>query len=324
MRNAGQARGLLEAHAAAVDAAYRRSDGARWDVTATAFSAAVARSVAKRFEGAGAGPSRDAVDSFIAGLHAEDLALACACAAGHGGAWDHFVLTFRPELYRAARAIAGEAAARELADSLYADLFGLTTADGVRRSLFRYFHGRAKLSTWLRSVLAQRHVDMVRAARRLTSLDDDDGAGVEPAAQTPAIEPDTAARMRIAAACVSEALAGLDAPSRLRLAYYYVHGLTLAEAGRLFGEHEATASRKLERARAALKTAIVTGLAVRGVRVEDVESWGDVATQAWDAALAEALGVDAPGPPEPPAGAAAHGAEPQGSAGPSFKGKRTP
>jgi RNA polymerase sigma-70 factor (ECF subfamily) len=323
VQGAGEAGRNLEAHAAAVDAAYGRSDAARWDVSLAAFSEAVARSVAKRFGDASAGRSRAAVDTFIASLHAEDLALACACAAGHGAAWDHFVLTYRPEMYRAARAIAGESVARELADSLYAELFGLTGTDGSRRSLLTYYHGRSRLGTWLRSVLAQRHVDGIRAARRLTSLDDPDGGTPEPVATAAAVEPDAAARMRVAATCISVALAGLDAPSRLRLAYYYVHGLTLAEAGRLFGEHEATASRKLEKARTALRGLIETALAARGVRVEDVDSWGDVATQAWDAALAEALGVAAPGAAGP-AGATAERAGPQGSARPSFKGKRTP
>jgi hypothetical protein len=127
----------------------------------------------------------------------------------------------------------------------------------------------------------------------------------------------------VAATCVSVALAGLDAPSRLRLAYYYVHGLTLAEAGRLFGEHEATASRKLEKARTALRRLIETALSERGVRVEDVESWGDVARQAWDAALAEALSVAAPGAADP-AGATTERAGAQAPARPSFKGERTP
>jgi RNA polymerase sigma-70 factor (ECF subfamily) len=324
---AGHAGPMLEAHAAAVDAAYQRSSGARWEVTAEVFAAAVAAAVRKRFggavEGAGAEPARGTVQAFIASLHVDDLALACACAAGHAAAWDHFVLTYRPELYRAARAIAGESEARELADSLYAELFGLPGADGARRSLLTYYHGRSKLGTWLRSVLSQRHVDGIRAARRLTSLDDPDDRKPEPVAPSFAVEPDAADRMRIAATCVSEALAGLDAGSRLRLAYYYVHGLTLAEAGRLFGEHEATASRKLEKARTALRGRIETSLAARGVRVADVESWGDVATRAWDAALADALGVGAPGGPDlSPEVAGA--ADPQGAAQPSFKGKRTP
>jgi RNA polymerase sigma factor (sigma-70 family) len=324
---AGQAGRVLTVHAAAVEAAYRRSGGARWDVSAARFGEAVARSVAKRFGGAGGGkgivePARDAVEAFVAGLHAEDLALACACADGHGGAWDHFVLTYRPELYRAARAIAGESDARELADSLYAELYGLSNADGQRRSLLSYYHGRSRLGTWLRSVLAQRHVDAVRARRRLTSLDDPDQGTPEPVAPV-AVEPDMAERLRVAAACVSTALADLDGPSRLRLAYYYVHGLTLAQAGRLFGEHEATASRKLEKARAALRTLIESSLAAHGMRAADVDSWADVATQAWDAALADALAVGAPvAGAAPPTAAATE--EAQGTARLSFKGKRTP
>lgn len=313
---------LPDAHRPAVEAAYRRGHGERWEVSPATFAAAVATSVRKRFAD-GSASSAAAVDAYIDSLHAEDLALACACAAGHGAAWDHFVLTYRPELYRAARAIAGEAAARELADSLYADLYGLSSADGQRRSLLVYYHGRSRLGTWLRSVLSQRHVDGIRAGRRLTSLDDPDESTPEPVATSAGAEPDAAARMRVAATCVSVALAGLDAASRLRLAYYYVHGLTLAEAGRLFGEHEATASRKLDKARTALRRLIEASLSERGVRVEDVESWGDVATQAWDAALAEALGVDAPGS-SGPAGTAAGRARPQASARPSFKGKRTP
>ena len=45
--------------------------------------------------------------------------------------------------------------------------------DGARQSLFRYFHGRSKLSTWLRAVLAQRHIDRLRAGRKLDPLPDD-------------------------------------------------------------------------------------------------------------------------------------------------------
>ena len=87
-------------------------------------------------------------------------------AQGHEAAWEHFVREHRPLLYRAGTAIAGEFG-RELADSLYAELFGLRERDGNRQSLFRYFHGRSSLGTWLRSVLAQRYVDEVRSRRRL-------------------------------------------------------------------------------------------------------------------------------------------------------------
>jgi len=56
--------------------------------------------------------------------------------------------------------------AQELADSLFAELYGLVDGKRGERSLFRYFHGRSSLKTWLRAVLAQRHVDRLRESRR--------------------------------------------------------------------------------------------------------------------------------------------------------------
>ncbi len=289
--------------AAAIDELFAQSEAGRWGVTRERFAEAVCRAAAKIAPEGGA-----AASAAVASLHARDLALALACADGHDAAWEHFVLTYRPELYRAARAMTDEATGRELADSLYADLFGLGGRDGRGQSLFRYYHGRAKLSTWLRSVLAQRHVDVVRARKRLTTIDDPDHP-VE--TRLPAQAPADAARaqaMRAAAVAVTAALAALEGADRVRLAYYYVHGLTLAQAGRLFGESEATASRKLERIRRQLQTAIGAALAPHGVEPADVTDWADVARSAWDGALAEALGVPAP----------------QETGPPSFKGKRTP
>lgn len=287
------------ASAPAVDRLFGRAEAARWGLTRDAFADAVHRSVAKRFADVTA-PAQAAIDAFVDTLHAEDLALACACQAGTTDAWDHFVRAFRPELYRAARAMADEATAREIADSLYADLFGLSEKDGARASLFRYYHGRAKLSTWLRSVLAQRRVDLARAERRTTSIDDPDTPADRVLPAAPAADAGRGQAMRLAAAAVTAAVAALDPPDRLRLAYYYVHELTLAQIGRLVGEHEATVSRKLDRTRRGLRASIETRLQASGVAVQDIESWTDVAKSAWDAALADALGVASQDSPVPP------------------------
>ena len=83
----------------------------------------------------------------------------------------------RPLLYRAADALDPGGGARDLADSLYADLFGIGDHAGERQSLFRYFHGRSSLTTWLRAVLAQRHVDRLRTHRRLDALPEEESAG---------------------------------------------------------------------------------------------------------------------------------------------------
>ena len=79
----------------------------------------------------------------------------------------------RPALYAAARAIARPDDGRDLADSLYAQLFGVDAKGQQRRSLLDYYHGRARLSTWLRTVLAQRHIDAVRQRARTVPLDED-------------------------------------------------------------------------------------------------------------------------------------------------------
>src|SRR5436853_401033 len=50
---------------------------------------------------------------------------------------------------------------------------------GERQSLFRYFHGRSSLATWLRAVLSQRLVDRIRQNSRLDPLLDDDGVPLD-------------------------------------------------------------------------------------------------------------------------------------------------
>ena len=52
------------------------------------------------------------------------------------------------------------------------------------------------------------------------------------------------------------AIAALEPRDRLRLRCYYTQELTLAAIGKLFGEHEATASRQLARVRKDLRQAV--------------------------------------------------------------------
>jgi RNA polymerase sigma-70 factor (ECF subfamily) len=143
----------------------------------------------------------------------------------------------------------------DLADSLYADLFGLDTRDGERRSLFRYFHGRSRLGTWLRAVLAQRVVDQARSARRLRPLPDEGS----PEAIVSTEAPPDPERARLAAAmreALDAAVAALEPDDRLRLACYYAKRLRMVQIGRVTGESEATVSRQLARTRRAVRESI--------------------------------------------------------------------
>jgi RNA polymerase sigma factor (sigma-70 family) len=231
-----------------------RTDGSRWGVTPRDFADSLAASATGRFPDRE--PAANELERFCESLHLTDLALATACANGHEDAWDHFVREHRPVLYRSADAIDPAGGARDLADSLYADLYGLDDRHGSRRSLFRYYHGRSALATWLRAVLAQRYVDALRAQRRVEPLAEADCERPLPPSMSSVTDSDCLRLLPLVTAALTRAISRLSARDRLRLAFYYAQGLKLAEIGRLVGEHEATVSRQLARTRRALRHAI--------------------------------------------------------------------
>jgi RNA polymerase sigma-70 factor (ECF subfamily) len=242
-----------------VERLYLQSKAGRWHVSKARLAEALELSARHAF--AGRDPQREELERYLNGLHLEDLALACACAAGDDGAWDHFVLEQRPHLYRAADALDHSGAARDLADALYAELFGLRQRDGERQSLFRYFHGRSSLTTWLRAILAQRFVDRTRTNRRLATLPDEESADALAAPSRPA-DPDWYRFLLLIRQVLGRALDALPARDRLRLACYYAQELTLAQTGRMLGEHEATSSRSLARTRKTIREEVERQLRV--------------------------------------------------------------
>jgi RNA polymerase sigma factor (sigma-70 family) len=237
-----------------LDRAFKRSNAPRWNLGRDSFARALERSIASRFATEVKTPA--VVADYVNSLNLEELALACACAEGQVSAWAYFIECHRPGLRAAARVIAGDSAGAELADSIYAELYGLEERDGRRRSLFDYFHGRSRLSTWLRSILSQRNVDRARAAKRLQSLDDDAHPVADPRPASPPADPDRARFARLAQEALAAAIRALEPADRLRLSSYYLQRLTLAQIGRLMGEHEATASRKLDRIRRGLRAGV--------------------------------------------------------------------
>jgi RNA polymerase sigma factor (sigma-70 family) len=234
---------------------HRAANARRWGLSASLWQAALERSVAHAAVARDAG----AIEKYVGGLHLEDLALAAACVEGLEPAWEHFIARYRPVLLRAADAIDPSGGARELADALYGELYGLADATGTRKSLLRYFHGRSSLGTWLRTVLAQRHVDRLRSQRRTEPLSETsfEPTYAEPA-ETPAERTGFVALMRRA---VGRAVAGLAPRDRLRLSCYYAQNLTLNQIGRALGEHEATVSRHLARTRQAIRQEVERQLA---------------------------------------------------------------
>lgn len=265
-----------------------------WGVTGERFASALDTSARKYF--GEHGPAAHEIERYLQSLHLADLAVACACADGSEPAWDHFIREYRPVLYRAADALDAGGGARELADSLYGELFGLTLREGVRRSHFDYYHGRSSLGTWLRAVLSQRFVDRVRGARRTEPLPDDDAPR---AMAAPAPEPTDARWARaldLVRAALMAAVAVLAPRDRLRLSCYYAQSMTLAQIGRLLNEHEATVSRHLTRSRKTLRQGVEAHLRDhnRMADGEIAECLSAVAANPGTLDLADLLGSDEP------------------------------
>jgi RNA polymerase sigma-70 factor (ECF subfamily) len=190
----------------------------------------------------GTSPTRQQQASFFRGLKLADLVLAQACAQGNERAWKHFMSVYRQPLERAAIAITGSGSlGQELADQLYGELYGMTERNGERRCPLESYKGRGSLIGWLRTTLAQRHVDHHRRTHREEPLEEFDKPAPNP-------EPGkTEGELSVLGNAIKGALTARPAEERFLLASYYLDERTLLQIAQVLHVHEATVSRKLKR-----------------------------------------------------------------------------
>ncbi len=210
---------------------------------------------------------------FVDALHADDLCLIVACERGDQNAWSDLVKRYEATVRAAARSAASnEDAAEDLAQSIWAELHGLRTrADGRPAGKLAYYSGRGSLGGWLRAVVGQLAVDQHRKMARLVQTEEDadfDRLAHETRERHDdafslshvAADPEHALSERSAANDVEQALAeamrGLEPEDRLLVKLYYFDGLKLREAGAVLGVHEATASRRLTRIQADVRSRV--------------------------------------------------------------------
>jgi RNA polymerase sigma-70 factor, ECF subfamily len=228
---------------------YRDSGAGQFEIDQDGLTEVLAGVIQKNDCAKGEAGARD----FLTLIRLEELVLARACAAGNDRAWVVFLTRYRATLYESAYKIAREeSAARELADSLYAELYGLSEKGQQRASKLLYYQGRGSLQGWLRTVLAREYVNRYRGTRRETSLD----AAVEDGQQFKAREADPAATDPRVETAASAELAALEPEERFLLAAYYLDHRTLADIAKLQRVHESTISRKLERVTSGLRKRI--------------------------------------------------------------------
>jgi RNA polymerase sigma-70 factor (ECF subfamily) len=191
---------------------------------------------------AGTTPTPAEREAFWRALQLQDLALATACALGINTAWEAFIARFRDFLERTAIGITGSSSlGKDLADSLYSELFGITEREGQRRSPLSSYSGRGSLAGWLRTTLAQRHVDHHRQTAHQTPLGAQDFPGPVPATAPPARVTSTLSQ------AVTRTISELGAEDRFLISSYFLDQRTLREISHLLHVHEATVSRRLKR-----------------------------------------------------------------------------
>ena len=242
-------------HSALLEELWRQCDAESWGLPQAEFNRII-RDLDKPLETA----TRPQQQAWFAGLKLNDLVLAQACAAGNERAWERFIALYEQQLIRAAVAITGnDTVGRDLAGQLYAELYGLSEREGQRRSPLASYKGRGSLIGWLRTTLAQRHVDHFRRSRREEPIEEYDApaAEAEPAPN--------AAQLLPLAGAVERALRGEPAEVRFLLASYYLDGRTLAEIAQVIRVHEATVSRKLHRAIDGLRKQVLRNLEAAGL-----------------------------------------------------------
>ena len=254
-----------EAAKPAIRELFEKSRGVRYGLTQATFTTILEQVSDKYIPGA----ALEQKLRFWQDLRVEELALSRGCVAGHDAAWQEFLTRFREKLYDIARGITKEdSSGRELADSLYADLYGLSEREGRRVSRLSFYMGRGSLEGWLRTVLAQEFVNRYRKQKRLVSLEEETEEGVQFASSNsfPAAPVDG----RLGQA-TDEALDQLPHEDRLILAGYYLDNRTLTEIGRMLGVHESTISRRLEKLLKLLRKHVVSGLQARGMNRDQAE-----------------------------------------------------
>jgi RNA polymerase sigma-70 factor (ECF subfamily) len=213
--------------------------------------------------------SRKASGEFLSSLNAEDICLATACAKGDEQAWEVFFRDYRSYLVSVARTMTQDAgAAEQLADSTFAELYGLRESGGTRVSKFAFYSGRGSLRGWLRAVVFQLSADHHRQTSRLVQTEEPEEmdrmvlASATPERKVTSDLDYVQQRYRDAiAAALQRAINDLEPRERLLLAYYYYDEMTLREIGQLFDVHEATISRWLTKVQKRVRKLVEKGLA---------------------------------------------------------------
>lgn len=190
----------------------------------------------------------------LAALRADDLYLACACAAQGARALAEFERRFGAEIDRAfSRVGCTGALAADVAQQLRERLF----LGGGRRPEIEGYAGRGELRFWVRAAAAHAALSALRRQRREAPREEqarEDQILFDLA--LPQLDPEHQHMKAVYRdewqAAFKEALGSLSEQLRLLLRQHLIDGLSIDTLAGLYGIHRATAARRIERARLTL------------------------------------------------------------------------
>jgi RNA polymerase sigma-70 factor, ECF subfamily len=206
----------------------------------------------------GENASGDNAVRIINSLHGNDLYLAFACAQHSSVAWDRFTSIYRKYIHDLTAFVSPvRSMGYELAETLLTDLY-LPDRSGYSR--IASYDGRSSLATWLRPIICNRVInERKRKFNGMTQLNDDLFEKADERAWL-SIEMDLrSSRYReLIADSLEQSCNKLTDRERLMLLLRYDNGLQLGQIGHLFGLHQATITRQLERVQEKIRQVVVS------------------------------------------------------------------
>jgi RNA polymerase sigma-70 factor len=198
--------------------------------------------------------------SIINSIQGNDLYLAFACAQHSPVAWDRFTSIYRKYIHDlTAFACPVKSMVYELAETILTDLF---LPDRSGHSRIASYDGRSSLATWLRAIICHRTInERERKFNGMTQLNEDI---FEKADERALLSMEMVLRSSRYQELIKDSLERacneLTDRERLMLLLRYDNGLQLGQIGCLFGLHQATITRQIERVQTKIRHAVASTL----------------------------------------------------------------
>lgn len=203
----------------------------------------------------GSTASLSQIEKFCRTLHLADLVLARVCVLGFAAAWEELISTHGAAILRAAFRIADEMRARELANSLWTDLYCCPSKLGS-------YSGRGPLENWLKAALYQSNTNLYRSERRFVTLEE----SLCPVCTE--LAPRDLAQAEIemlVQRSLRSVLKDISNEDRFLLAAYFLDGRNLMQISAVLRVHESTVSRRIAKVLKQLRRAVSQQLRASGL-----------------------------------------------------------